>query len=308
MGCSPRAIVDKRRDFWDSLRCRARSLSGAAGNHAWGERRRTATSHSPPEGPVAARCRGALGPGIQGVGPRRVRAGRAGDLGAAPPAPRRDLRGPVRPAAAARARDSEISLVERHRDGSTTGFTIDLVRLHDARRSRRRRSCPGSPTVDPARAPGLQRSHADDPPLRPAGARVGHGPPPRRPRRPARAARPARQSRPDIRRTRARPCLRGHPGTTPGVDVDTPSPTQVKILVPGNHLMVGLLGQRDELLRLVEDGVPRPRSSCAATRSPSPATSADAERVGRLFEEMVRAARTGSRPRPRRRRAARSRC
>ena len=28
--------------------------------------------------------------------------------------------------------------------------------------------------------------------------------------------------------------------------------TQVKILVPGNHLMAGLLGQRDELLRLVE--------------------------------------------------------
>ena len=34
--------------------------------------------------------------------------------------------------------------------------------------------------------------------------------------------------------------------------------TQVEILVPGNHLMAGLLGQRDELLRLVEgafDGV-----------------------------------------------------
>ena len=31
------------------------------------------------------------------------------------------------------------------------------------------------------------------------------------------------------------------------------SSTQVKILVPGNHLMVGLLGQRDELLRTVEE-------------------------------------------------------
>jgi phosphate starvation-inducible PhoH-like protein len=30
------------------------------------------------------------------------------------------------------------------------------------------------------------------------------------------------------------------------------APTQVKILVPGNHLMVGLLGQRDEFLRQVE--------------------------------------------------------
>ncbi len=28
--------------------------------------------------------------------------------------------------------------------------------------------------------------------------------------------------------------------------------TQVKIMVPGNHLMAGLLGERDELLRLIE--------------------------------------------------------
>ncbi len=32
--------------------------------------------------------------------------------------------------------------------------------------------------------------------------------------------------------------------------------TPVKILVPGNHLMAGLLGQRDELLRLIEDAFP----------------------------------------------------
>ena len=32
--------------------------------------------------------------------------------------------------------------------------------------------------------------------------------------------------------------------------------TQVKVLVPGNHLMVSLLGQRDELLRLVEGSFP----------------------------------------------------
>ena len=32
--------------------------------------------------------------------------------------------------------------------------------------------------------------------------------------------------------------------------------TQVKINVPGNHLMVGLLGHRDELLRLVEEAFP----------------------------------------------------
>jgi phosphate starvation-inducible PhoH-like protein len=35
-----------------------------------------------------------------------------------------------------------------------------------------------------------------------------------------------------------------------------PPTTAVKILVPGNHLMVGLLGQRDELLRMIEDAFP----------------------------------------------------
>ena len=46
--------------------------------------------------------------------------------------------------------------------------------------------------------------------------------------------------------------------TTPGGDrlPDQPARTSVKILVPGNHLMVGLLGQRDELLRLVEAAFP----------------------------------------------------
>ena len=63
------------------------------------------------------------------------------------------------------------------------------------------------------------------------------------------------------------------------------------MVVPGNHLMAGLLGQRDELLRLVEARVPRHRrSTCAATRSPSTAPRPSA--VGRLFEELVRAARS----------------
>ena len=31
---------------------------------------------------------------------------------------------------------------------------------------------------------------------------------------------------------------------------------EIRVLVPGNHLMVGLLGQRDELLRLVEAAFP----------------------------------------------------
>jgi len=36
----------------------------------------------------------------------------------------------------------------------------------------------------------------------------------------------------------------------------SPTSTSVKILVPGNHLMVSLLGQRDELLRLIEAAFP----------------------------------------------------
>ena len=66
----------------------------------------------------------------------------------------------------------------------------------------------------------------------------------------------------------------------------SPSPTQVKILVPGNHLMVGLLGQRDELLRLVEGSFPveiHVRGNEITIRGGE----VEADRVGRLFEEMV---------------------
>ena len=62
--------------------------------------------------------------------------------------------------------------------------------------------------------------------------------------------------------------------------------TQVKILVPGNHLMVGLLGQRDELLRMVEDAFPvsiHVRGNEITVTGDGPQT----ERVGRLFEELV---------------------
>jgi phosphate starvation-inducible protein PhoH and related proteins len=63
--------------------------------------------------------------------------------------------------------------------------------------------------------------------------------------------------------------------------------TNVKISVPGNHLMVPLLGQRDELLRLIEaafDGVEiHVRGNEISVEGDEP----DAERVGRLFEELV---------------------
>jgi phosphate starvation-inducible PhoH-like protein len=61
--------------------------------------------------------------------------------------------------------------------------------------------------------------------------------------------------------------------------------TQAKILVPGNHLMVGLLGQQDELLRFVErafDGTTiHVRGNEITVEGP------EAERVGHLFEELV---------------------
>jgi len=64
------------------------------------------------------------------------------------------------------------------------------------------------------------------------------------------------------------------------------APTQIKVLVPGNHLMVELLGQRDELLRLVENafdaGIHVRGNEITVTGDP-----AEAERVARLFEELV---------------------
>jgi len=71
-----------------------------------------------------------------------------------------------------------------------------------------------------------------------------------------------------------------------GLTVSAPATTQVKILVPGNHLMVGLLGARDELLRLIESSFPVEilvrGNEISVTGTPS-----EAERVGKLFEELV---------------------
>ena len=62
--------------------------------------------------------------------------------------------------------------------------------------------------------------------------------------------------------------------------------TQVKVLVPGNHLMVSLLGQRDELLRLVEGSFPV-SIHVRGNEITVSGEMTDAERVARLFEEMV---------------------
>ncbi|HEX7168900.1 MAG TPA: PhoH family protein [Acidimicrobiales bacterium] len=64
----------------------------------------------------------------------------------------------------------------------------------------------------------------------------------------------------------------------------------MKILVPGNHLMVGLLGQRDELLRLIEAAFPSTRIFVRGNEISIEAGAGardDADRVGRLFAELV---------------------
>lgn len=61
--------------------------------------------------------------------------------------------------------------------------------------------------------------------------------------------------------------------------------TQVKINVPGNHLMVDLLGTRDELLRLVETAFPG--ATVHVRGNEITVDGEHAEQVGRLFEELV---------------------
>jgi len=63
------------------------------------------------------------------------------------------------------------------------------------------------------------------------------------------------------------------------------SPTQAKILVPGNHLMAALLGPRDELLRLVQAAFAG--ASIVVRGNEISIEGNDAVRIGRLFEEMV---------------------
>jgi phosphate starvation-inducible PhoH-like protein len=66
--------------------------------------------------------------------------------------------------------------------------------------------------------------------------------------------------------------------------------TPVKILVPGNHLMAGLLGQRDELLRLIEGAFPDVRIAVRGNEvsiEGADGGTASAERVATLFQELI---------------------
>ncbi len=63
------------------------------------------------------------------------------------------------------------------------------------------------------------------------------------------------------------------------------STTPVTIFVPGNHLMVGLLGERDDNLRLIEKAFSG--TSIVVRGNEITVDGADKDRVGRLFNELV---------------------
>jgi phosphate starvation-inducible PhoH-like protein len=63
--------------------------------------------------------------------------------------------------------------------------------------------------------------------------------------------------------------------------------TSVKISVPGNHLMVGLLGQQDEFLRLVQAAFGGVDIHVRGNEITVEGESGEAEQAGRLFEELV---------------------
>lgn len=68
--------------------------------------------------------------------------------------------------------------------------------------------------------------------------------------------------------------------------MDTSTSDQpVKISVPGNHLMAGLLGPRDELLRVVEDAFDS--ASIHVRGNEITVVGPDADEIGRIFEELV---------------------
>ena len=62
--------------------------------------------------------------------------------------------------------------------------------------------------------------------------------------------------------------------------------TQIKIFVPGNHLMAALVGEGDQYLRLVEEAFPH--SAVLVRGNEITVDGADNEIVGRLFDELIR--------------------
>ena len=134
-------------------------------------RRRAPAGHPAPEAAVAARGRGGLAARVQGVGPRRLRAGRAGHLGAAAAAAGPLLPRARRPAAAAGRGAGSGGRAVLAKGGK---MAIDLEKLEAHERFRVRHARP-VPPADPGPAAGLQRSGHHDPPRRPEGDRLHPG-------------------------------------------------------------------------------------------------------------------------------------
>jgi phosphate starvation-inducible PhoH-like protein len=83
-----------------------------------------------------------------------------------------------------------------------------------------------------------------------------------------------------------------HPATSPphervATDVTTGAAGGLKVLVPGEHAMVSLLGTRDEMLRLVETAFPGAAIHVRGNEITLAGDTADTDRVARLFEELV---------------------
>jgi phosphate starvation-inducible protein PhoH and related proteins len=76
----------------------------------------------------------------------------------------------------------------------------------------------------------------------------------------------------------------------PPADAGAPSAATsagLKVLVPGEHAMVSLLGTQDELLRLVEKAFPAVAMHVRGNEIALSGDVADLDRVARLFEELV---------------------
>ena len=132
--------------------------------------RRAPAPDPSPEATVAAGGRGLVGPGVQGLGAGRLRARRAGHLGAPPAAPGPLLQRPGRPAPA-RPTTAPPSPRGRWRPPSPSHRSPSTCAASSARWGRGRHAHP-VPDDDPAAAPGLQRPDADHPPRRSAGHRL----------------------------------------------------------------------------------------------------------------------------------------
>jgi phosphate starvation-inducible protein PhoH and related proteins len=78
------------------------------------------------------------------------------------------------------------------------------------------------------------------------------------------------------------------PSTAPVVDPDIAEQDgHIKVLVPGEHAMVSLLGTRDELLRLVESAFPGTHIHVRGNEIAISGAAAETARVASLFDELV---------------------